>query len=69
MAEVLVRRQHRQAVAYAQLSQKGIDRSDLHAVSSAVIPEFRRRYVIVAVWRQQRDRGKPVENQIARFWP
>jgi hypothetical protein len=69
VTEILVRRQHRQIVAYAQLSQEGIDRANLYAVSSAAIPELRGCDVIVAVRHEQRDGGKPVQNLIARLRP
>jgi len=65
VTEILVRRQHRQVMADAQLSQERIDCSDLHAISPAAIPERRRRDVIVAVRHEQRDGRKPVKNLIA----
>lgn len=63
--EILVRRQHCQVMAYAQLSQESIDGSNLHAVSSTAIPKLRRCDVIVAVWDEQGDGGKPIQNLIA----
>jgi hypothetical protein len=52
MTEILVRRQHRQIMTNAQLSEEGIDCPDLHAISAAVIPQLSRPYVIVAIWHE-----------------
>ena len=56
-------------MTYAQLSQQRIDRSDLHAMSAAMISQLRRIDVIVAIWRQQRHRGKSIQNLVAGLWP
>jgi hypothetical protein len=66
--EVLVGCQHCQIVAYAQLSQEGIDRSDLQPASAATIPQPRRPDMIVAIRRQQGYGRKSVQNLIAVFW-
>jgi hypothetical protein len=63
--EILVCRQHRQFMAYAQLSQEGIDGADLHPDTSAASPEFRGCDVIIAVWHKQGEGGEPVQNLIA----
>jgi hypothetical protein len=67
--EVFVGGQHCQIMTYAQLSQQRIDRSDLHTISAAMISQFRRPDMIVAIWRQQRHRGKTIQNLIATLWP
>jgi hypothetical protein len=52
----------------AQLSQKGIDCSDLHTVPAASVPQPRRLNVIVPIRHQQRHRREPVENLISGLW-
>jgi hypothetical protein len=58
--KVAVGREHRQAVANAELRQKRIDRSDLHACAMTDIPQLRRTDVIVAIRHKQRHRGKSI---------
>jgi hypothetical protein len=65
LPEIVVGRKHRQIMTYAQLSQESINRSDLHAVSAAAVPQLRRPDVIVAIWHQQGDGRKSVENLVA----
>jgi hypothetical protein len=67
-SEVIVGCEHREGVAYAQLSQQRIDRSDLHAGSAAMIPQFRRPDVIVAIGHEQGHRRKSVYNLITALW-
>jgi hypothetical protein len=69
MSEVLVGRQHRQVMAYAQLSQKRVDCSDLHAISAAMISQLRRPDVVVAIRYQQRHRRKSIQDLIAASRP
>jgi hypothetical protein len=66
--EIIVVRQHRQLIANAQLGQKGIDRSDLHSVPAAPVPQLSRLDVIVSIWHQQWHSRKPVENLISGLW-
>lgn len=56
-------------MAYAQLSQERIDRTDLHTVSAAMISQRRRADMIVAIRNQKGDRRKPLQNLVAVFWP
>jgi len=65
MPEIVVGCQHHQVVTYAHLSQQGIDRSDLHTASAAVISQLSCPDMIVAIWHQQSDGGKPIEYLIA----
>jgi hypothetical protein len=66
-SEIIVDRQHRQLVTYAQLRQQCIDRSDLHATSAATVSQLSRADVIVAIGREQGDSGKPIQDEIAIF--
>ena len=61
MREILVGGQHREVVAHAQLRQKRVDRPDLHALSAAVISQFRRMDVIVAIRDDERQRRKALD--------
>ncbi len=60
--KILVGGQHREIVAYAQLRQKRVDRSDLHALSAAAVPQLRRLDVIVAVRHHERQRGEAIDD-------
>lgn len=64
-SEVLVRRQHCEFVAYAQLSKERIDRSDLHTMSPAKISQLSRPDMIVTVRHHQGQRRKSAENLFA----
>ena len=49
LLEVTVRREHRQVVANAELSQQSIDRSDLCAGTTAKVLQLRGLTVIIAI--------------------
>jgi hypothetical protein len=67
--EILVRGQHCQVVANAQLRQKRVDRPDLHALSAAAVPQLRRIDVIVAIRHDERQRGKAIDDLGAALGP
>lgn len=65
MDEVQIRSQHREFVADAKLSEKGIDGGHLHAVPAAVISQFGGLYMIFAIGAQERDCREPIDDEIA----
>ncbi len=60
--KIIVGRQHRQAMANAELRQERIDRSDLDAGTTTTVPQLRRSDVILAIRHKQRHRGKSIQN-------
>lgn len=62
MREVLVRREQRQAVAHAQLSEQRVDGADLHTGTAASIAQACRTDVVVAFGLQQRESGKALDD-------
>ena len=64
--KVLVGRQQRQLVAYAELSEQGIDGSHLHARPAAGIADSRRANVIFPVWLDERQGGKALDDLLQR---
>jgi hypothetical protein len=63
-SKIVVACQHRQVMSNAQLRQKGIDRSDLHTLPAASVPQTRRLNMIVPIRHHQGYRGEPVKNLI-----
>lgn len=45
-----------------QLRQNGVDRADLHAVATAIIPQRRRFNMIATIGNKQRQDGKAVND-------
>ncbi len=60
--KVIVGRQHRQAVANAELRQESVDDSNLDAGTTTSVPQIRRADVILAIRHKQWHRGKSVQN-------
>ena len=59
VGEVLVRRQKRHVVSYAELRQHSIHRTDLHTRTTAVIANCRSGNMIVPVGQDLLERGEP----------
>jgi len=51
--EILVRLQHHELVAHAQLGDHRIDGTDLHTSSSTVVAKLSRRDVVGSIWHQE----------------
>lgn len=65
MNEVLVGGQHRQVPRDAQLSEEGIDRRKLHAVSAAVISQTGGMDMIFTTGAQKTECGEAVDDEVA----
>src|SRR5581483_5021851 len=63
--KVFIAGEHRQVMADAQLGQQRVNRSDLRALPTAMVAERGGLNVILSVRHQQRDRGKPIQDQVA----
>lgn len=64
MAEILIGCQHCQVIAQAELRQQRVDRPDLHTFAAALIAQFRRMNVVVAIRHDQRQGGKPLDDLV-----
>ncbi len=65
--EILVCTQHDKLVPDAELSEEGIDRTDLKASTTAVVTKVRRGCVIVALGHDQRQRSESIKDLFSRF--
>ena len=68
MREVRVRGEHRQLVADAKLRQECVNRANLNTTSPADIPQLGGADMILAVWHQERQRGKSFDDCVAGGW-
>jgi hypothetical protein len=65
--EILIARQHKQAVADAQLRQERIDRANLKAMTTAGVAKRRGVDVIGSIGHEEGKCGKPLQNLLTRF--
>lgn len=69
MHKVLIGRQQRQLVAYAKLSEQGIDSAYLYARSAAGVSDSCRANVILSVWLYEGQGSKPLNDLCLRLGP
>jgi hypothetical protein len=67
--EVIVAGQHGQIETNTEADQEGIDCSDLHARSAAVVSQLSCSDVIVAIGHQHWQRGKAIQDLIEGLRP
>jgi hypothetical protein len=53
----------------AELNEYCVDGSDLNAVATALIADFRSLNMVFSVWLDESKRGKPFNQLAPRLWP
>jgi hypothetical protein len=66
--KVSIARKHQQAVADAQLCQKGVDRANLNVMPAAHVAKCCCFDVIGSIGHEEGKCGEPIQNLLTCFW-